>query len=116
LKSVTGLGAVLNTNFIFPGWTTSATVPYISFTMVSGVFDTTKGNVITMSKAIFQVEVYAETYTLVNSISQLIKTHINGYGDLSGHSFYLEDERDGGEEEAKKFRRSLDIAVEKHSL
>lgn len=116
LRSVTGLSEKLNLDFIFPGWTRTATSNYIAVTLIGGVFETDKDGRVTMSSARFQLDIFSEVYKDVDDISSLIKSHVDAAPAQDGHRFYLEDDRDLGEEESKKFRRSLDLTVEKQSL
>lgn len=111
LRAVTGLNSLMNLNNIFPGWAYEAETPYIVMTQISGPADSDKSRVIAKTRAIFQVDVVTETYKAGKDIADLIVAHIDGHVPTT-HSFYLEDQRDLPEEDSKKFRRSLDIAVE----
>jgi hypothetical protein len=113
---VTGLGAQMNLDFMFPGWAQDVVAPYINITLISSVFATDKDGDVVMTSAMFQLDIFGDTFAKGLTIAGLIKTYIESTGSLSSCSFYIEDERELGEEEAKKFRRSLDIAVEKQSL
>lgn len=112
LKAVPGLSALMDIDSIFSNWVYQATQPYILITTISTIPVTHKGNTTAMTVGSFQVDIYADLYETSVAISDLITTALEGKVPVNGYSFFLEDIRDFGEEEAKKFRRSVDIAVE----